>query len=44
MPETITVPGLGWVIELSWFTLMEAGVAVLVLVYLAAELVRWVRR
>ncbi len=44
MPETLTIPLIGWVVELNWFTLMEAGVAVLVLVYLGAEIVRWVRR
>ena len=40
----ITLPGLGWQVELNWFTLMEAGVGVLLLVYVLAELVRWIRR
>jgi len=44
MPETLTIPGIGWVVELSWFTLAEAGVLVVLVVYLAAEIVKWVRR
>lgn len=44
MPNEITLPWSGYGIALNWFTLMEAGVAVLVIVYLALELTRWLRR
>ena len=44
MPDKITLPWSGSAVELNWFTLMEAGVAVLVIVYLALELTRWLRR
>ena len=44
MQERLTLPWLGSEIELTWFTLMEAGVLVLLIVYVVGEIIRWGRR